>query len=208
MPSSFAPRFDPWNSSSTGHQVAPSGRRPRRSTTEASTSRLASQFRAPLSSSTSSAPRGENLFAGVVVYIDGCTAPLVSDHRLRCLLVSHGATLANRLARRLVTHVVLSVHSRGEDDDEEGEKKEEEEGGKKDGAPCSSSPMTSSRNALSASKMEAEVRRRRVAGVRYVDVRWILESIEAGRRLPESRFPALVRTGPVLRFNKGANNEG
>ncbi|RCI09262.1 hypothetical protein L249_1577 [Ophiocordyceps polyrhachis-furcata BCC 54312] len=249
--SSFAPRFDRWNSSSTGHQQAPEDGKRRRRSTKA-TNRLAAQFRhasssfsspactsfsSPPSTSTSTTTTTTNnddddddddddnkkktktmgnnnnnnnnnsLFAGVVVYIDGCTAPLVSDHRLRCLLVSHGATLATRLARRVVTHVVLSV-------------------GRRD-ATTSTSPANTimPRNALAASKVEAELRRRRVAGVRYVDVRWfvffsyslfcllhhtkhhdalygVLESIEAGKRLPETRFPALlVSTGPILRFN-------
>lgn len=53
---------------------------------------------------------------------------------------------------------------------------------------------------LAAGKIEAEGRRRRVAGVRYVDARWVLESVEVGRRLPETRFAAAVGSMPVLRF--------
>ncbi|PHH76982.1 hypothetical protein CDD80_1038 [Ophiocordyceps camponoti-rufipedis] len=150
------PRNAPWPTSSTGHHRAPTRSRPR----------LPTPLNTQLAPET---PPSTAIFAGVVAYIDGSTAPLVSDHRLRSLLVSHGARLAVRLARSVVTHVLLP-------------------------------PARAGRTALAAAKIEAEGRRRRVAGVRYVDARWVLESVEAGRRLPETRFAAAVGSGPVLRF--------
>lgn len=47
------------------------------------------------------------VFAGTTIYVNGSTMPLVSDHKLKQLLVSHGAKLALSLARASVTHVVV-----------------------------------------------------------------------------------------------------
>lgn len=47
------------------------------------------------------------IFTGTSIYINGSTAPTISDHRLKHLLVSHGAALSLWLARRTVTHVVV-----------------------------------------------------------------------------------------------------
>lgn len=47
------------------------------------------------------------IFAGLTIYINGSTMPLISDHKLRHLLVSHGARIAISLTRRSVTHVII-----------------------------------------------------------------------------------------------------
>ena len=47
------------------------------------------------------------IFAGTSIYINGSTAPTISDHRLKHLLVSHGAALSLGLARKTVTHVIV-----------------------------------------------------------------------------------------------------
>jgi hypothetical protein len=77
----------------------------------------------------------------------------VSDHRLKHLLVQHGAALSLAPGRRTVTHVILG-----------------EQGG------------------LAAGKMQKEVARRRGAGVKFVGVRWALDSMEKGTRQPERRY--------------------
>lgn len=51
------------------------------------------------------------LFAGLCFYINGSTAPLVSDHKLKQLLASHGAKHSIALGRRTVTHVILGTTS-------------------------------------------------------------------------------------------------
>jgi hypothetical protein len=47
------------------------------------------------------------VFAGTCIYINGSTYPTISDHKLKHLLVTHGARLSIHLGRRSVTHVIL-----------------------------------------------------------------------------------------------------
>jgi hypothetical protein len=49
------------------------------------------------------------LFSGLVFYLNGSTGPLVSDHKLKQLIASHGGTLSISLGRRTVTHVILGT---------------------------------------------------------------------------------------------------
>ncbi|KAF2495226.1 hypothetical protein BU16DRAFT_384413 [Lophium mytilinum] len=108
-------------------------------------------------------PQLPQIFTSLTFYINGSTAPLVSDHKLKRLLASHGAALAQGLARRSVTHVVLGT--------------ENARGGVGGG--------------LAGTKIQKEVARTGGKAVRFVGVEWVLESIKAGRRLPESRFEGL-----------------
>ncbi|PHH82784.1 hypothetical protein CDD82_4858 [Ophiocordyceps australis] len=107
------------------------------------------------------------ILAGVVAYINGCTNPHISDYRLRLLLAQHGAHSALHLARRRVTHVIL-------------------------GQPAA--PSAGAGGGLAAAKLQREIRRSSGSAVKYVGVEWVLESIKAGKRLPEARF-AIVPTG-------------
>ena len=45
--------------------------------------------------------------AGTTIYINGSTMPPISDHKLKHLLVAHGAKLSLALARNSVTHVII-----------------------------------------------------------------------------------------------------
>jgi hypothetical protein len=45
--------------------------------------------------------------------VDGSTLPHVSDHRLKQVLVQHGAAMATALRRRTVTHVILGERGGG-----------------------------------------------------------------------------------------------
>ena len=47
------------------------------------------------------------ILAGTTIYINGSTMPLISDHKLKHLLVANGAKLSLALARKSVTHVIL-----------------------------------------------------------------------------------------------------
>lgn len=47
------------------------------------------------------------IFRGLTVYLNGSTAPLISDHKLKNLFVTHGGNVYLGLARRSVTHVIL-----------------------------------------------------------------------------------------------------
>jgi hypothetical protein len=49
------------------------------------------------------------IFDNLVFYINGSTAPFISDHKLKHLLAEHGARLSIALGRRSVTHVILGT---------------------------------------------------------------------------------------------------
>ena len=88
-------------------------------------------------------PRG--LFDGCVVYVNGSTHPLISDHKLKRILSEHGARMSIHLARRQVTHVILGR------------------------------PKTAARGAgggLAGNKLEREIRRIGGCSVKYVEVDW------------------------------------
>ncbi|KAK3680541.1 hypothetical protein B0T22DRAFT_485933 [Podospora appendiculata] len=110
-------------------------------------------------------PRDQrNIFDGLAVYVNGSTHPLISDHRLKHLLAEHGARTSIHLGRHQVTHVIL-------------------------GKP--SGPGGGAGGGLAGGKLEKEIRRVGGCGVKFVGVEWILESIKAGKRLPEARFANL-----------------
>ncbi|KAK7952237.1 uncharacterized protein PG986_007965 [Apiospora aurea] len=100
------------------------------------------------------------LFAGVVVYVNGSTHPNISDHKLKHVLAEHGGRLSSHLGRRQVTHVILGRPAGG--------------GGAGGG--------------LAGTKLQKEIQKVRGAAVKFVGVEWVLESIRAGKRLPEARF--------------------
>ncbi|KAI2625891.1 hypothetical protein GGR54DRAFT_521472 [Hypoxylon sp. NC1633] len=101
------------------------------------------------------------IFNGVVVYINGSTHPLVSDHKLKHLLAEHGARTSIHLGRRQVTHVILGRPAGG---------------------------TRGAGGGLAGGKLEREIRKVGGCGVKFVGVEWVLESISAGKRLPEARF--------------------
>lgn len=49
-----------------------------------------------------------NIFTGCSVYINGSTAPRISDVELKRLLSHHGARISMTLARKTTTHVIIS----------------------------------------------------------------------------------------------------
>ncbi len=98
-------------------------------------------------STSTSTPR--KIFQGLRVYLNGSTAPIVSDHRLKQLLTQHGAGVSISLGRRSVTHVILGTPNAGS-------------GGGRGGAG----------GGLSASKIEKEIKRVGGCGVKYVGVEW------------------------------------
>ncbi|KAL9040845.1 MAG: hypothetical protein Q9180_001662 [Flavoplaca navasiana] len=110
-------------------------------------------------------PEPKKIFDGLCVFINGSTAPLVGDHRLKQLLAENGARVSIALGRRSVTHVIL-------------------------GTPNGAGP-TGGKGAgggLAASKIQKEIMRVGGKGVKYVGVEWVLESLKAGKRLPEAQF--------------------
>lgn len=47
------------------------------------------------------------IFRGLTMYLNGSTAPLVSDHKIKQLFVQHGGNSAFALGRKSVTHVII-----------------------------------------------------------------------------------------------------
>lgn len=101
------------------------------------------------------------MFDNLTIYLNGSTAPMISDHKLKRLLAEHGANISIALGRRTVTHVILG-------------KPNGQHGGAGGG--------------LAGSKIQKEIQRVRGKGVKFVGVEWVIESIKAGKRLPEARF--------------------
>jgi len=87
----------------------------------------------------------KGIFNGLVIYINGSTHPLVSDHKLKHLLAENGAHLSLHLGRRSVTHVIL-------------------------GKP--SSAGAGAGGGLAGTKIQKEIQRVRGCGVKYVGVEW------------------------------------
>ncbi|KAH7356581.1 hypothetical protein BKA65DRAFT_210114 [Rhexocercosporidium sp. MPI-PUGE-AT-0058] len=109
--------------------------------------------------------RKRGVFDGLVIYVNGSTYPLISDHKLKHVLASNGAKMSLHLGRRQVTHVIL-------------------------GKP-SNTLGAGAGGGLSGTKMEKEIRRVGGCGVKYVGVEWVLESLKAGKRLSETSFSNL-----------------
>lgn len=85
------------------------------------------------------------IFDGLVIYVNGSTHPLISDHKLKHLLAENGARMSIHLGRRQVTHVIL-------------------------GKP--SGPNGGAGGGLAGGKLEKEIRRVGGCGVKYVGVEW------------------------------------
>lgn len=94
-------------------------------------------------------PELKKVFDGLCVFINGSTAPLVGDHRLKQLLAENGARVSIALGRRSVTHVILGTPNGAGS-----------AGGKGAGG------------GLAASKIQKEIMRVRGKGVKYVGVAW------------------------------------
>ncbi|CAD6448851.1 83eb6286-febd-4979-aea5-cad02acdcf12 [Sclerotinia trifoliorum] len=110
------------------------------------------------------AQKSRGIFDELVIYINGSTYPMVSDHKLKHLLAENGARMSMHLGRRQVTHIILGKPSH---------------------------VGSGAGGGLAGGKLEKEIRRIGGCGVKYVGVEWVLESIKAGKRLPETRFSNL-----------------
>ncbi|CBY02033.1 hypothetical protein IAQ61_006623 [Plenodomus lingam] len=108
-------------------------------------------------------PAEKQLFTGLCFYVNGSTAPLVSDHKLKQSLALYGARHSIALGRRTVTHVILGT----------------------------SNTRGGAGGGLAATKMQKEIARTGGKAVKFITAEWVIESIKAGRRLPESRFSPL-----------------
>lgn len=87
---------------STGSQSMPS---PSSSTVFTTTNSSASANASADTNATANTK--STLFSGTTIYINGSTLPHISDHKLKHLLVSHGARISIAMARKSVTHVIV-----------------------------------------------------------------------------------------------------
>jgi hypothetical protein len=87
----------------------------------------------------------KGILDGLVIYINGSTYPMISDHKLKHLLAENGARLSLHLGRRQVTHVILG----------------------KPGAQGAGAG-----GGLSGTKLEKEIKRTGGCGVKYIGVEW------------------------------------
>ncbi|KAL1878162.1 hypothetical protein Daus18300_002078 [Diaporthe australafricana] len=131
---------------------------------ECGDSEAAAHAEAEAEAKSSSSSSTIKIFDGLVIYVNGSTHPLISDHKLKHLLAQNGARMSIHLGRRQVTHVIL-------------------------GRP--SGPNGGAGGGLAGGKLEKEIRRVGGCGVKYVGVEWVIESVKAGHRLPETRFTNL-----------------
>lgn len=104
------------------------------------------------------------IFSGLTFYINGSTAPHISDHKLKHLLSLHGGSLSIALGRRSVTHVIIGKPGTA-------------------GEGCG--------GGLAGTKIQKEIARKRGKAIHFVTAEWVLESAKAGRRLAESLFKGL-----------------
>jgi len=93
--------------------------------------------------------RQKGVFDGLVIFINGSTHPVISDHRLKYLLAENGARISLHLGRRGVTHVILGKPLTGE---------------------------SGAGGGLSASKIQKEISRVGGCGVKFVGVEWYVKS--------------------------------
>jgi len=110
-------------------------------------------------------PKPPQVFARTCIYINGSTFPTISDHKLKHLLVTHGARLSIHLGRRSVSHVIL---------------------GRANGA-----SVPGAGGGLSASKMQKEIAKVGGKNVKFVTAEWVMESVANGKRAPEQKFEAV-----------------
>ncbi|PBP17558.1 BRCA1 C Terminus domain-containing protein [Diplocarpon rosae] len=109
--------------------------------------------------------RKKGIFDGLVIYVNGSTYPLISDHKLKHVLAENGGKMSLHLGRRQVTHVIL-------------------------GKPSGTLGMGAG-GGLSGTKLEREIRKVGGCGVKYIGVEWVLESLKSGKRLSETQFANL-----------------
>lgn len=123
-----------------------------------------SEERVEEDTSTSDPTSHPQIFSGLTFYINGSTAPHISDHKLKHLLSLHGGNLSIALGRRSVTHVIIGKPSTA-------------------GEGCG--------GGLAGTKIQKEISRQRGKAIHFVTVEWVVQSAKAGKRLAESRFEGM-----------------
>jgi hypothetical protein len=109
-------------------------------------------------------PTYPQIFSNLTFYINGSTAPHISDHKLKHLLSLHGGNLSISLGRKSVTHVIIGKSGSA-------------------GEGCG--------GGLAGTKIQKEISRQRGRALHFVTAEWVVQSAKAGKRLAESRFEGM-----------------
>ncbi|KAK6355079.1 hypothetical protein TWF696_004203 [Orbilia brochopaga] len=161
-----------------------------------------------IASISSGSSPAKQIFSNCTVYINGNTALSgISDVELKRLLTAHGAKVSYHLARRQVTHVILtdpsapSLLASSQSQPPFTSTPPSSVGTSSTTSASTSSTsvgqtsvskatITSSGPAILASrKVELEMKGRVRSKIHYVSVDWALASMKNGRRLAETKFP-------------------
>ncbi|EPS44222.1 hypothetical protein H072_1773 [Dactylellina haptotyla CBS 200.50] len=132
----------------------------------------------------------KQIFTNCVIYINGNTSLSgISDVELKRLLTSHGATVSYHLARRQVTHIILTNPSAASS---LLSSQTQQSSTASTASTQVSKTITSSGTAILASrKIELEMKGRIKSKIHYVSVEWALSSLKEGKRLAETKFPVV-----------------
>ncbi|KAK6361402.1 hypothetical protein TWF730_005134 [Orbilia blumenaviensis] len=138
----------------------------------------------------SETPKPKQIFKNCTIYINGNTSLSgVSDVELKRLLTSHGAVVSYHLARRQVTHIILTNPSAASPISS-GARPSGSTG--LNGLNQSSKAADTPRSAILASrKIELEMKGRVKSKIHYVSVEWALSSMKQEKRLAETKFPVV-----------------
>ena len=132
-------------------------------------------------------PTHPQIFASLTFYVNGSTAPHISDHKLKHLLSQHGGNLSISLGRKSVTHVIVGTPGVA-------------------GSGCG--------GGLAGTKLQKEISRQRGRAIHFVTAEWVVQSARAGKRLAELRFegvgikPKGVRGIAGMFANQGGGGGG
>ncbi|EEP76009.1 predicted protein [Uncinocarpus reesii 1704] len=170
-------QFDPWNSSSTGHQRSEN---PYSGTGWRETRMQKLSMQLGKGDSSCGAGRGEWKWVTPGEREEEEEEKRKADRsgdirsffgvKKKKMLVDNGANISIYLGRRTVTHVIL---------------------GRPNSPKLKESGTIGAGGGLALGKLQREIQRVGGQGVKFVGVEWVLESIKTGRRLPEARFATL-----------------
>jgi hypothetical protein len=126
--------------------------------------------------SSSSTGKDKGIFDGLVIYINGSTFPLISDHKLKNLLCEHGANMSLHLGRRKVTHVILGRATASSDYSTPTSASlthaTSSSAVRSNNTQKAASLVGSAGGGLAGGKIEKEIRRVGGCGIKYVGVEW------------------------------------
>ncbi|KAF2687930.1 hypothetical protein K458DRAFT_385495 [Lentithecium fluviatile CBS 122367] len=116
----------------------------------------------------------KQIFEGLCFYLNGSTAPLISDHKLKHLLSAHGDNHSIAPGRRAVTHIILGTQCGGS----LSVSKLQKESGRRS--------LWRTSLATTMVQLVDQVHERNL-----IDICRVLSSIAASKRQPESHFQPL-----------------